>query len=354
MKKIFFIFFLIFSCNKVVKEEVLEIEDFGKLENNGIVVTTINSDLNQFYINFYTEKSEKSKAIIFHPEKNIIIDEKAENNFHSIKIEQYYELTVFQLLSSIELLDKKIVKITIPRKLPYKIAIFGGYSENEESYLKFAKLIGDELPVATIHTGNLIKKPKNKTQWTKFINNSQDFMVNSLFIPALSEKDMMIESIYNLLNYNSKIRSYNYNSMKIITIDEGIDLSKNSTDMKKLEEELSKFSEWKVVVFNRNPFYQDEKYVKEINENLIPILEKNKVALYLTKSRKGYERYIRKTITYVGISINENSLKNIDKKFLVNLEEKANFITCEVTKKRLLFKVYDSSKNVIEEFQIIE
>ncbi|MEJ5283870.1 MAG: hypothetical protein ACP5Q5_02560 [Brevinematia bacterium] len=356
MKKFFFFFLILYSCSKtesVVKEEIIP-EDYGKLSDNGVVITTMDSSLKKFNLNFFNENSYKSKVIIFQPERNIIVEEKTNNNFHSIELNQYDELTVFQLLNPSELLNKKIVKITIPKRLPYKIGIYGGYIEDEEKHIRFAKNLGDELPVCVINTGNLIKNSKNMSQWTKFVNNSQDFMVNAIFIPAFSEKDLKNKDfVYSYFSFNTGIRIYNYNALKIITIDDA-NLKKNSEDLKKIENELSTSSDWKIVVLNINPFLDfDMQKIKDINENLIPILEKNKVVL-LTGGKKGYERYIKNNITYVALSFNENKVDREDKNFLVKSIETDSFVILEVTRRRLLFKVYSIDKQLLDEFQVIE
>lgn len=357
MKKVFFCFLILFACSKnesVVKDEIIP-EDYGKLSDNGVFITTMDSSLKKFNLNFFTEDSYKSKVIIFQPERNIIVEEKTNNNFHSIELNQYDELTVFQLLNPSELLNKKIVKITIPKRLPYKIGIYGGYIEDEEKYLKFAKNLGDELPVCVINTGNLIKNSKNMTQWTKFVNNSQDFMVNAIFIPAFSEKDLINKDfVYSYFSFNNGIRVYNYNALKIITIDDGVNLKKNSEDLKKIENELSVLTDWKIVVLNKNPFLNfDLQQLKDINENLIPILERNKVVL-LTGGKKGYERHIKNNITHIALSFNVNKIDREEKNFLIKSIETEPFIILEVTRRRLLFKVYSIDKQLLDEFQVIE
>ncbi|MCX7820488.1 MAG: hypothetical protein N2258_02300 [Brevinematales bacterium] len=354
MRKFFLFLLFFYACSRpetVVKQEAKIFEDYGTLSDNGIVVTTTDSSLKKFNLNFYTEESYKSKIIIFQPEKNVIVEEKTNMNLHHVEINQYDELTVFQLLNSSELLNKKIVKITVPKRLPYKIGVYGGYIENEEKYLKFAKNFGDELPVCVINTGNLTKNSKNMTYWTKFVNNSQDFMVNSIFMPALSEQDVINKDfIYNFFAFDNGIRVYNYNSLKIISIDEGINLKKDSQELKKIDNELAGFSEWKIVVLNKNPFIN---FDKDLNENLLPILEKNKVVLF-TGGKKGYERYIKNNITYVALSFNENKVDKQDKNFLVKAIDNEAFVILEVTRKRLLFKVYNIDKQLIDEFQVIE
>ncbi len=359
MKRLFIICFFIVACSqdkRVIKQEIIG-KDYGSLSTYGSVVYITRPDLNEFNVHFYTDLPEKSKLTIFRPDGNVVVEEKTNFNFHYFELKKENELTVFQMFSSQEILNKKIIKVTIPHKTPYKFGVLGGYMENEEKYKELSKILGNNLPVFTIYVGSFVKNTKNLTQWTTFINNSQDFLVNSVLIPAFDEEtknsEMAEKIFYGLQSY----KSYYYPFFRLIVLDTSIEFKKGSSQYEFLESELKSATlEWKVVVLSKNPFLnQSENIVKSINNELIPLFEKHKVNLVITSGRKGFERYVKNNITYISTSCNEKMVNLQDKTFLIkSIENEENIILCEVLQKRLLFKVFNVANKLIDEFQVIE
>jgi hypothetical protein len=349
------------SGNKEVKPEALkalEVEDEGFLSTFGPVVIKDDEDVLSFKVFYYTQQPEKGKLIIFRPADNIVLDEKSNSSFHKFIIRPVNELTVFQILSFEEVVNKKIVKITLPHSTPYKFAVFGGFMENEEKFKSVCSNIGNNLPVFVIHTGNMVKKPRNLTMWTEFFKACEDFFVNSVFLPVLTENEITNDLVREFFNFEKEYYMSKYSGLRVFVLNTDLDFKKGSKQYRWFEENLKKAGtmDWKVVVLLESPFSSvNNEKIKLINTELLPLFESYKVNLVLNGGRKGYERYVKNNVTYVRTSCGE-LIREIakDNSFLLKRENDENFIIIEVLKKRLLGKVYNWRNEMIDEFQIIE
>lgn len=362
-----FIVILLTQCTQSVKPVTTEPQKLpsGPFETFGPVVTFVDSSLSKLSLTYYTTKKVMDRVAVFGAVSNIIYDDKEPKNLHHFIIPADLETTVYRISSGDPLMNNRIGKITVPRRMPYRFAVYGDTRTGIDRHRKVCEAIAPYLPSFVINTGDLVEAGNDPALWTSFFRSAQPILETSAYVPAEGNHDghnAIWETVFKLPYAIGYSYSYKLPGSKVIVLDTDIDFKPGSVQYTWLTNELAGSTvDWKIVAFHRPPYsssyHSMDPETRTLQESLVPALEKYRVNLVLNGHDHLYERYEKSHVTYITTGgggapfypLTGNNPYRI--KAVVN---ELHFVLIDVTERRMLIKVLNESKKELDSFEIIE
>lgn len=191
-------------------------------------------------------------------------------------------------------------KITPTASKNFNFLIFGDSGTGSDEQKQLASLMENQDADLIIHTGDLAYNRGSYEEIQKnVLDIYKELFAKSAFYPSLGNHDYGTEKGDPFIKTfqlpgNERYYSFKYNDVLFIALDTNEPLNESPNEMlpwlqKTLENSNSK---WTIVYFHHPPFSSKGLHGedKEVQERLVPILEKNKVDFVFSGHEHNYQR----------------------------------------------------------------
>ena len=194
----------------------------------------------------------------------------------------------------------------------FEFAVFGDTRSRHELHKKVIAAMVKEDPDFVIHTGDLVSDGADTGQWPIFFSIERDLLRKTVFFPCLGNHERNNRQYYEFFDVNYPYYSFNWGAAHVVVLNTDVgnigvsELAKDAfwaEQMRWLESELEKNAkaELRFVAFHHPPFTAMKKRQgkDERMEDLVSVLEKNKVTAVFNGHDHNYQHHLKNGIHYV-------------------------------------------------------